>query len=243
MQINFTPNLQPQNTFASRNATIRRADDIARLVNRQYPRISSSNIEDFKNISKRPEAYNRLANLINRVRFNMKTNMNKSDDYISKLKAFAEEISDYKVGNCDESAKLAYIAAKANGIKDLQLAAMETIIFNPTDQTVQCVKPLDHIVLRVENGKNPYIIDPWLGFADYIPRAMERYRKEFGHHFDFSSNPEDIVLVSPKTTIFGLIVQKTSKDDLQKAFPQLILPEPQKPTLVSKIKKIVKNIF
>ena len=244
MIINFTPESKyKQNTFTSRNATIRRADDIARLVNRQYPRISSTNIEDFKNINKHPEVFNRLANLINRVRFNMKTNMNKSEDNISKLKAFAEVVSDYKVGNCDESAKLAYIAAQANGLKDLQLAALETIAFNPVDQTVQCVKSLDHLVLRVENNKKPYIIDPWLGFADYLPKAMQRYRSEFGHHFNFSSNPKDIAVVSPKATIFGLLVNNIPQSDLQKEFPQLILPEPQKPTLVSKIKKMFKNIF
>ena len=44
---------------------------------------------------------------------------------------------------------------------------------------------LDHVVLYVENGKKSYIIDPWLGFADYLQNAIRRYKVYFGYLFPF----------------------------------------------------------
>ena len=44
---------------------------------------------------------------------------------------------------------------------------------------------LNHVVLYVENGKKPYIIDVWLGFADYLPNAIQRYKSEFSYLFPF----------------------------------------------------------
>lgn len=43
--------IQKNTNFTSRNATIRRADDIARVAKNAFPMISSSKIDTFKNVS------------------------------------------------------------------------------------------------------------------------------------------------------------------------------------------------
>lgn len=34
-------------------------------------------------------------------------------------------------------------------------------------------------MVYVQNGTKPYIIDSWLGFADYVPNTIKRFQKEF----------------------------------------------------------------
>lgn len=240
MIVNFTPNTSQQNTFTSRDKVIRRADDIARLVNRKYTRISCSNIGDFTNIGKRPEVYNRLASYINKMRNVISMKTIKAGDGLSKIKVFTDTLSEYKVGNCDEAAKMAYIAAETNNIHGAQLATLETFIDGEPDK-VRLISQ-DHVVLRVDNGKKPYVIDPWLGFADYIPQAIQRYKNEFGYHFHFSTNPDDKVLIYPRAAQFDLMAHSVAQEDWGKTFPELILPEPQKHGFKSKVKRLCKNI-
>ncbi|MBR5554646.1 hypothetical protein IKU74_01405 [bacterium] len=87
-----------------------------------------------------------------------------------------------KVGNCGESADLSYLAARANGLKNSYRADL-------VSPAGDCY---DHAVVIVdEKGKNPYVIDAWLGFADYLPKAIERYQKDFRQHFDFEKFKTD----------------------------------------------------
>ena len=241
MIVNFTSNLNSyQNTFTSRKKEIREADKMVLLINRAYPRISCSNIQDFSNIDKYPKVYDRAAKLITEMRCMLDAKTLFAKEPISKLKAFKDVVLKYKAGNCDESAKLAYIAAKVNGLKDIQLASIETLHDGPPGQV--WLESQDHMVLRVENGNKPYVIDPWLGFADYVPQAIQKYKNEFGYHFDFNSNPDDIVLVHSRDTNFDLLLRKVSQEDMRKTFPELIIPKPQKQGVGSKIKKLFKNL-
>ena len=59
----------------------------------------------------------------------------------------------------------------------------------------------DHAVVLVED-KKPYILDAWLGFADYIPNAIKKFQKDFRNCFDFErSKTEKMVIIED----FGLI--------------------------------------
>ena len=94
-----------------------------------------------------------------------------------KILAFIKPIKKYKLGNCGESAQLAAIVAKINGIKDCHIAQ----ICNHE------AKDLDHSVLFV-NDKKPYIIDCWLGFADYAPNALNKYKTLYNKIFKLKDN-------------------------------------------------------
>ena len=163
--------------FQSRNQTIRFADDIARRVNIFYPRVSSTIFEDFNNVDKFRNLMSRLFDEINIMREYKLDLVYSAKSTISKIGALIYPISLYHCGNCRESAQLGVIAAKVNGIKNCFLASIHT-----SDGT-----SLDHGVAYVDD-KKPYIIDTWLGFADYVPNAINRYKSEYLHHFDADPN-------------------------------------------------------
>jgi len=163
--------------FCSRNKIIQEADRIVRHVNNCYPRISTSLIEDFPSIKKE-----RFFNLLNRLYQKLHSLREKSYInlqnvyYFNKtdiLKNYPNIIKRLKCGNCRESAELTLLFAKMNGIENAQIRHLQT----------RRGKDLDHAVVYV-SGKKPYIMDAWLGFADFVPNTIERYKKEISKHFD-----------------------------------------------------------
>ena len=164
--------------FQSRNQTIRFADDIARHVNKCYPRISATNVNEFVNINAFRNLKKRLnTETKNNLRDEISDNYDAADNFTGKILAFLKPIKKYKFGNCGESAQLAAIVAKINGIKDCHIAQ----ICN------QEGKDIDHSVLFV-NDKKPYIIDCWLGFADYAPNALNKYKTLYSKFFKLEDN-------------------------------------------------------
>ena len=109
--------VQQNINFTSRNATIRRADDIARLVNNAFPRISPTKFEHIKN--KGITLWNLEEKLRNqRVKTNFAIMI--SNTLIDKISSLLEPIKKNHIGNCAESAELAILTAKANGIKNIK---------------------------------------------------------------------------------------------------------------------------
>ena len=165
--------------FQARNQTIRFADDIARHVNKCYPRISATKIASFESASCFPEC---LENLTKRIKESVRDERNNLYDdsysFLDKIKSFIKPIKKNRVGNCAESAQLSTIAAKVNGIKDCHLAHLYNIKGEDFDHTVVFV-----------NEEKPFIIDAWLGFADYVPKALERYKNEYNYIFE--AKPEE----------------------------------------------------
>ena len=156
MQINKIDNTN----FTARNATIRRADDIARLAKNAFPMISSSKIDTFKNASRFVGFLMKISRELNEERFRRSDKIDSHKSVAGKVFVLLESLKTKKLGNCAEHAEVALLAAKFNGIKKACLASLIT-----PDK-----KPLDHCVILVEDEK-PYIIDAWLGFADYIPES------------------------------------------------------------------------
>lgn len=200
--------------FQSRNKTIRFADDIARRVNTCYPRVSSTIFEDFHNVGKFRNLMIELFNRINMMREYKSDLLYSAKGTLSKMCALIYPIKMFHCGNCRESAQLSVIAAKANGIKDCSLASIHTMDG----------RSLDHGVAYVD-GKNPYIIDSWLGFADYVPNAITRYKSEYLHHFDIDRNTK-IKFMKRDGSYDYFLNTELEKDDLEKLrkfLPEIIL--------------------
>ena len=201
--------------FSSRNSHIRLADNIARRVNQVYPRLSSTKYEGLKNSDKFNENIVYLLVNIKKMRKEMYSYLAEvRGDYLKKSQRFAELITNKKLGNCHESAILAEIAAKANGIRNCYTAQLKPLTDKPSDAH-------DHVVLYVDSLKHPYVIDPWLGFADFVPNALERYRKEFSNHFDFDKFGTEKMFFEPLGMKRNLSKAETSK--FKEKFSQLII--------------------
>lgn len=169
--------------FTSRNKTIRFADDIARKTNRVYPRMSSTWLGQYAcKHNKHFAAVDRVnEKLEDYMRIDKDDMFEEAHSVIGYVKALVKSVKKYKVGNCGESAQLAAIIAKANGIKNCSTAYLHSGTGND----------LDHTVVLIKDGKKPYIIDAWLGFADYVPQAIEKYKTIYNNLFK-PDNPEVI---------------------------------------------------
>ena len=204
----------PQNNinFQSRNKTIRFADDVARHVNKCYPRISSSLTDDFVNIN----AFRKFKKRINAeteylLRADISEGFNEAENFIGKILAFVKPVKKYRRGNCGESAQLSAIVAKVNGLKDCYISSLVT----------KKGKDLDHSVLYVKD-KKPYIIDAWLGFADFVPNALSRYKNEFGFHFDIKEGEKLALekLETDFTDVLNADFSKSQINKIKKIFPE-----------------------
>lgn len=210
-------------TFSSRNKTIRFADDIARHVNKEFPRVSQTLAEGLNNADKFPNLMGRLKKNITEMRDIKYDAFERSKDFKTKLLSFVVPIKVYKKGNCGESAELTMLMAKANGIQNCKKCSLKT----PKGRSY------DHAVVLVED-KKPYIIDAWLGFADYVPNAIKRYQGEFRQHFDFKGlKTEKMVVQKGADTYYSnkFLNQKFTKKNLEtlkKGFPSFVIKKNNK---------------
>lgn len=215
MNINPTVNVN----FSSKNATIRFADNIARKVNQEFPRISVTRVESFKNADKFNQLLENLWSLTHLMREIMKRRFVNSKGGVEKIKNLLNTVKENQLGNCKESAQLAIIASKLNGLKLSKIA----YVVSPDDHDY------DHAVVLVDNYKNPYVIDAWLGFADYVPKAIERYQKDFRGCFDFEEAGTEKMKI---TEDFGLMqyflnhqIHPEDIKDVKKLYPDLVLKD------------------
>lgn len=209
--------------FAARNAEIRFADDIARKINKEFPRLSPSKVEDFNNIRSNYAFFLEMLDKLRVKLFEMRSkkyqSINNAESLSQVLSAITTSVKDYKIGNCGESAQLAEIAARANGINDCSCA------FAFGNGWLGAFE-FDHTVLMVKNNNKPYIIDAWLGFADYLPEAIKRYQKDFREHFDFCYCIDEKIYFdkhlkfNPTGDIFA---KGYSEEELKKLYPELVI--------------------
>ena len=214
MQINKT-NIY----FTSRNATIRQADDIARRINTLCPRVSQTLIRDFKHIDEYNYVKIKLNDKTRQMRNVKQSRFFNATHSIQKLISFIQPVQERKVGNCGESAQIAAIAAQMNGIKDFTIVSLE-------DKNGH---NFDHAVLLI-NDKKPYVIDPWLGFADYLDGASQKYQKDYSQHFDFKKGKLQKIIFEPETYkkdeynhFLRKPISPVDLETLKKLYPELVV--------------------
>ncbi len=202
--------------FKSRNQTIRFADDVARHVNKCFPRISSTKVEEFVNINAFRNLKKRLnGETENKLRDEVSYYYDSADNFVGKIFAFIKPIKKYKLGNCGESAQLAAIVAKINGIKNCHIAQL-------CDKNG---KDLDHSVLFV-NDKKPYIIDCWLGFADYVPNIINKYKTQYNKIFKINDNDKPTFFTNINDTYTNFLKDdftRTQINKLRRIYPELYI--------------------
>lgn len=197
--------------FSARNSEIRFADDVVRKLNNEFLRISSTKVETFNNAKKFPKVISSLSEDINSIRGRINF-IKKSDfpmnDSLNLMLGFLKGLHR---GNCGESANLAVIAAKMNGITNCKKVSLVN----------KAGDDFDHIVVLVD-GKKPYIIDAWLGFADYIPNAFQRYKKDYSHCFDFARLGDEMSILTHPHWWINRVPQENI-NNLKKTYPGLLL--------------------
>lgn len=202
MQINTNSNIN----FNARNPQIRFADDITRKINQEFPRFSATRMECLNASKLFVNEIEAQCGKINKMRDYKKAYETKPT-LVEKAKSLFSTIKLFQLGNCGESAELAFMFAKINNIKDCVIAGL----YHPKGNDY------DHAVLFVK-GKKPYIIDPWLGFADYIPNAIKRYQGEFKNCFELLDDEQIIFKEEPHVLNYDFTKKEVNK--LKKAYSQ-----------------------
>ena len=175
--------------FKSRNPVIRDADAIARHVNNLFPRVSTTKLMSYNHYAESVFAKKRTLEYIhnptrkklNTMRWSNKSMAASGRSDFDKISHYIDLVRESRVGNCGESAFLCKVVAACNGIKNTTIAA----IFSRFGD-------VDHSVLYVKD-KKPYVIDPWLGFADYPKKSIERYICECNKFMGFSDKEEKML--------------------------------------------------
>lgn len=202
--------------FTSRNKTIRFADDIVRKVNKEFPRISSTIVDDFESWKSKPDYLFALSDRIAQLRKKRLESFCQIDDFTKRFDSFISLMKKFKLGNCDESTHLMSIVAKLNGIRNCYPVLLKS----------PCGFDLDHVVLYVD-GKKPYIMDAWVGFADFVPEAKLRYQKEYRKHFKFDESESEKIVFQKQRNVYSNFVSldfsNKQMKKFQKRYPDLII--------------------
>lgn len=185
MQIQPTQN----QSFTARNSEIRFADKIMRNMMNKYPTISTSRADFYKISKKKPHVFKRAIYY--------------SDGVISYYRSLRtallprffldqviEDTANSKVANCGELALLSKAAFLANGFNNVKIAYLQ-IVEDFGKILGKTTNDIDHCFLLVNRGKNArlnnvksidkhaIIVDPWLGFVDYLHAGLSRYEGLF----------------------------------------------------------------
>ena len=214
--------IQQNINFTSRNATIRRAEDIVRRANNAFPMQSNTKFKVMRGgWAKNFFAYENLSKKIFLMREYVDEKMSEAPNLIDKFKIFASSVKKNKVGNCGEISTLALLAAKLNGIRGVYEARLVTN-----------KKALDHEVVFV-NAEKPYIMDPWLGFADYEQNAICRWKNEYKRYFNFEDEDwKNLRVVRYKdmgcSRDFDRELYPNEINSLRKLYPELVLKNANK---------------
>ena len=183
MQINKYNNT----SFTARNYEIRRADNIMRNMLNQYPSRSTTKQRLYPIVQNglvtAENFMYKTMNLMDKIR-NQRIYV-KDKNYLNRI---ISDTAKYKLANCGELTLIAKGAFLANGYKDLTLVNLN---LKKKENGRIRYKDLDHCFLLLNSGKdaNIYdidtinkhaiIVDPWMGFVDYIQSALNRYSNKF----------------------------------------------------------------
>lgn len=203
-------------SFKARRKEIRKADDIVRKVNQEFPAFSPTYVKRnwflLKNIK---DGYSdrrvvKHSNTIEEIRAEARKNKNQDKFLLSLF----ENIKNKKVGNCAEKCHITMGALSANGYTDcvnrISVGIEWKITDNRTGEKVYSeIFDLDHkVILTTMTNENPknlndlIIIDPWLNKAMSISEAEREY----------SSQVKKKKITETKNEAIANFVEKNKKD-------------------------------
>ena len=178
--------------FTSRNAYIRRADDIVRKVRNEFPMFSPTlafdnwktiqptNASGFKNAKK---VLAKHRNIIEAYR--------KNNDFSSEAPHFFEcfeSVQKTKMGNCREAGIMTLGTLLANGHPAVKVSpTIEMHVIDKNGQDIfTCRKFCDHVMVMANMDKttpdycnDSIILDTWMGSAMHPDEALKVYEEKY----------------------------------------------------------------
>lgn len=161
------------------------------------------------------------------------------------FKTIIDLVHKYKVQNCAELARIAYVTSRINGIKDsyLDLAHMlvkkekdySQSLFPNIDKILDLMKEaeygtyarkLDHVALSVNaNYNDKYVIDPLLNESNKTSDIEKCYKEKYNDIFEIKSD-ENVTIINIGKENYGLpSLNNSDSKKLARLYPYLVLPE------------------
>ena len=235
-------------SFKARNPVVMKADRICRMVNTEFPSVSSSSIiprctktiqDKARRFGERPpqiengdlpdSRYNKLYYLFMRtdekLRKFVREPFLETVGTVAENKVLTETVKKHHFANCAELTRLANLICAVNGIK---AQPIEMVTCDSDDKILSFI---DHVALAIPLRKNALnwskmsklkdviIIDPWLGIADFAQNAAMQYQNLFRKYLKLGIF--NYVGVNPMA-----LVRPIPEEDygaLRKEFPNLVL--------------------
>lgn len=222
MQVNFnSPN------FTSRNPSVRQADRICRMVNSQFPAISTSKLsKKIGNSPKYKKFYSYIFDLSHKINSKVRDKVALvKNDIIARYKKIAELVQKERLANCDEYTRLASLICSANNIKSQPLIVKylsnKNLDVKPCNHVALALIPEDELIVdeRMSNLKDVIIIDPWLGIADYAPNVALKYKNIFPEYLNLKYGDEPLM----SSAGFNYKLKEDHFEEVRKEFPEFVI--------------------
>lgn len=217
--------------FTSRNKTIRDLNKICRLINKEFPAISSTKVAEFETVKKdikfQKYAQYLFKNIQSLIRDPAWKLYNEKSPELFYIK-LVEGIKDFRLANCGDLSKICKLICNINGINSKK--AEMTLI----DSKGHLKGNIDHAVQIISlNGDFPFfkklgtlhntiIIDPWLGFADYAPNVEIKLKSEYNKFFQI---PNDYHIAISCSTLGEPEITPQAIKILKNKFPHFQIKE------------------
>ena len=224
--------------FQSRNAQLRKLDNIVRTVNKEYPTIS---VNKYAHFYKAPDFVykNFFGDLDDKFYHNVRCPLEGIITLKGPLEYFrsaTERLKTHRLANCNELTDLANVIFAMNGIKTykttLEPGIDHVCLITHKDQS-KSLKDISLLCARNEARQlhDIIVIDPWLNFADYAPNAVRKFENDYikfleqpgvrdFNFFNLKKLPE--ISFAPYIEANQMITPKV-KEQLTREFPDLIL--------------------
>lgn len=196
MKISSLPNFKYTN-FCAKKKEIKKADDIQRKAKENFPMFSPAYLNEFYILNGKGMDPKQVRTRQIAQRIVYKINAGRDyDDYDARYSIIAHRketpfirtlnrIKKDKIGNCHEASIIAMTALAANGYTDAKRASLKLkgeFVNKKTNEVVfSKIYDVDHtFAMTAMNKENPrnndyIIVDPWLGFADSISIAKQKF--------------------------------------------------------------------
>lgn len=218
-------------TFTSRNKTIRDLDKICRLIEKEFPAISSTKVSEFETVKKDIKfqkytqyLYRNIQNLIRDPAWKLYNEKSPELFYIKLI----EGIKDFSLANCGDFSKICKLICNINGINskkgEMTLIDSKGYLKGNIDHAIQIISLDGEFPFFERLGKlhKTIIMDPWLGFVDYAPNFEIKLKSEYNKYFQI---PKDYNVALNCSDFGEPEITPQARNILKNKFPQFIIKE------------------
>lgn len=187
----------------SRTQIKKEAEKVCRIINSEFPSLSSTKISEFYNTKTNPYFQQYTHKIENRIETKVRRPLWLSyrgeGSELPFYQTLVEKIKDIKAANCGDLSKLCRLICNMNGIPshkaEMLIEKKDGQFGGSIDHAIQ-ILPLKKESIAFKpfaKLKDVLIIDPWLGFAEFAPKAEEKFLKEYNQFFNLEDGSRIIL--------------------------------------------------